>query len=1485
MSIEGSPQEANSFVLKDSGCEESLIEATVLKAIYPECWSEFLEPSAYVDSIQSATGHQSPVIGKVDLNIRFQSIHDGVEDTVMRHCFLVTSGDGITRRIILGSNFLQSNDYKVKEDNQIIELKPAERHYVSGPKVVEVEIFYKGQQVDRHGILIKSAYTLEPWESRWCDAVSDMRNIDEMTLYEIQNVGQAANNVHIQPMVTYIKGDETKVLLINSSNERRKVPKNYKIGIAKKVNDEIVADFKLRTNENVNQAKEESKRSSSASVDLRYGGGSQPVLKTSTGQNQRERQGYGAISHSASERSSHKSVDCNNEEHTLSGVTKSGRTFEVMHMTCHKAIDSLRNPDLTGTRSGLVTKVGSRADSPGSGKIKVTKNNGGDPMNLQNWHEDIKPEDMAENSLGPYIDLEDTREPKEKKLKDRFNTSNLNKNERVRLLDIALDFPTVWAKSKLDIGCIPNYSVKLDTDGTVFSDKFRPFPKGTKDIIMTILETYLDVGIFAVAPQSPYAMNMFLVRKPIPPDILEQNPDAINNPEYFRCLLDGRSLNRVTRGHSLSLGQFEDLFLKIGNAKYVILVDIVSAFFNIKIREEDQVMTSFYTPIPGVKYMFTVLPQGLKNSQVEFCSLINRIFRPIEASSALYVDDVALFSDTFEGICEVFRTALSLLKENGIKLLPHKTSFLPDKIKFVGVIWNKNGRLTIPEAKIQAFSRWPIPLDTKRKIQSFCSAVQFFRKFIFNLSGKMKPLTEMLKKDRKIVWTEKEREAFRSIVDALKESVILHIPKPGSSYTIHCDASKYACAARLCFIDEDKEEKLVACSSRTFSETAAKFSTFHQELLGLIFSIRSFEGWIAFSKCIIYVDCISLTYLALTKNSTPSIMRISIYLSQFGNFTYVHVRSKNNMADSLTRNVHQKDEVKKRTIIKPLTQVEAETLLEQLVIPDGRRYTEVEVRQLLAAFPLPSIFTKKVKCKCQVTIPAKRGDLLSVGLIESYFDESERDVGETLNDRNILENIDITRHSECNVVICENSDDEGRKIKLRESIVIAMSQATLDGEQMKRIQAIDPYCMEEMEKLENGEKSPLYLENGVLYVKAKWEGVEFFTLKRPVLPEVIFASLMFRIHSSLEFGAHGGSNLTEKTLREKYYFPNLKERVSDYCKECIWCQMGRDYHQPKSVTYGNLRPSMSRQMIAIDLAFSFPRTTSGEVGIMIMVDLFSAYTIAIPIRTKESSELLKVYMRSWELPLGKPEYIRSDGESGICKGEFALHCTLTGIKQVPCSSGASWVNSAAEKKIHILKDQLRAMQAGCKNPQAWEKLIMKILYVNNSTVRSGRFTPSELMFGQKIMSPYDVMNETHKAVDLNDYMKQVTKTKEQITKLQNEHLKSKFEKAMMVYNEKKVTKPFKENELVWLKNIKIPSLSGNALNPKYLGPYRVMKIIDNVTAMVIHTETGVVLTRHFNFLKPVTFSEISVGQAPEAWDIDLVEETRVGPRRSERRHI
>ena len=1093
----------------------------------------------------------------------------------------------------------------------------------------------------------------------------------------------------------------------------------------------------------------------------------------------------------------------------------------------------------------------------------------------------IDPVEMAETCLGPHFDMDNTN-PAILPLRERFRVKDIPAEQAKVLLDIAEKFPNVWASSKLDIGTVPDLFVPLDVSDKVFCDKYRGFPKGTRHIIEAILQKYLDAGILEIAPPSPYAMNLFLIKKPIPPHVLQANPEAINSPEYYRTLLDARSLNKNTQGHSLSLGQYEDLFLQLGSAKFIIAIDIVSAYFNIRIKPEHRIYTSFYSTNPGEKLMFARLGMGMTNSALEFVKLMTRIFKPIQQSVTMYMDDVVLFADSFEHICNTFKAALKILQENGLKLLPDKTELLPKTIKFVGLQWDRNGTLSVPDAKIHAFSSWPVPLDTKKKIQSFCSAIQFFRRFIEDLSGKLKPLTNMLKTGAKIEWNESAKMAFDQAIGALKQNVTLYIPPPNTSFIIHSDASKYACAARLSYLDNDKIERLVACASRTFSDTATRYSTYHQELLALIFAIRTYEGWCAFTPTTIYVDCISLTYLALTKNSTASVMRISIYLSQFGNYKYVHVRSARNMADSLTRNEHQIAEVKARNTIPPLTQIEAETLLQRLIIPDGTEFSEKTVRLLLASYPLPSIFSKKVKCRCKVVIPPTSKDIISTNPIDIYFDNNE--VNDNIcADKKLLQNIDfkLIGVNNCNLIICDNDE----KSATRDTILALIANGQMSRTDLIKLQHADTYCDSICKQIIDNKTKTFYVDKGgVLRKRTECDNIENFSTDRIVLPEALFKPLLYRSHSDSNYGAHIGSSHTLQTMRSKYFYPDMKHVIEEYCKSCLLCQIGKDDFQRRSISPGNLRANRPRQIVAIDLSFSFPKTPKGHLGIAVMVDLFSNFCVAAPIRSKHSKELLEMFKFMYIIPFGIPESIRSDSESGMMGGEFHDYCKQHEISQYPCSSGSPWVNSQVEKKIHHLKDQMRTIQAELKNKADWVSLIPRILGVNNNTVKTGKYTPYNIMFGSENTRRNEILSSIHTCCDIDSYFLTIKKVNAHIQELTNLHLGKHFLEGTEKYNENKIEREFKVDDLVWLKNIKIPTLTGNALNVKFLGPYKIIEIIDKVTALITHINTGSTMRRHFNFLKPLKIQNDTI-LLPIKWDESLVSQDKQQIRQSERLKI
>jgi hypothetical protein len=75
------------------------------------------------------------------------------------------------------------------------------------------------------------------------------------------------------------------------------------------------------------------------------------------------------------------------------------------------------------------------------------------------------------------------------------------------------------------------------------------------------------------------------------------------------------------------------------------------------------------------------------------------------------------------------------------------------------------------------------------KVQSFLGLASNYRRFIPNFSKIAKPITELLEKGNKYVWSEGCDEAFKHLKKLLTTSPVLAQPDTTKPFDVHCDAS------------------------------------------------------------------------------------------------------------------------------------------------------------------------------------------------------------------------------------------------------------------------------------------------------------------------------------------------------------------------------------------------------------------------------------------------------------------------------------------------------------------------------------------------------------------------------------------------------------------------------------------------------------------------------------------------------------------------
>jgi hypothetical protein len=92
-------------------------------------------------------------------------------------------------------------------------------------------------------------------------------------------------------------------------------------------------------------------------------------------------------------------------------------------------------------------------------------------------------------------------------------------------------------------------------------------------------------------------------------------------------------------------------------------------------------------------------------------------------------------------------------------------------------------------AKVEAIMEWPASTNVM-EVRSFMGLAGYYRRFIEGFSKIANPITELQKKNKKFVWTEKCTEEFQRLKELLKIASILNFPNMDADFLVCTDASK-----------------------------------------------------------------------------------------------------------------------------------------------------------------------------------------------------------------------------------------------------------------------------------------------------------------------------------------------------------------------------------------------------------------------------------------------------------------------------------------------------------------------------------------------------------------------------------------------------------------------------------------------------------------------------------------------------------------------
>lgn len=245
------------------------------------------------------------------------------------------------------------------------------------------------------------------------------------------------------------------------------------------------------------------------------------------------------------------------------------------------------------------------------------------------------------------------------------------------------------------------------------------------------------------------------------------------------------------------------------------------------------------------------------------------------------------------------------------------------------------------------------------------------------------------------------------------------------------------------------------------------------------------------------------------------------------------------------------------------------------------------------------------------------------------------------------------------------------------------------------------------------------------------------------------------------------------------------------------------------------------QTFHIDHQGPITSTSKQYKHVLVVIDAFTKFTWIFPTKSTTTSETvskLKIIQETF----GNPKRIISDRGTSFSSKEFAEYCESEGIDHHMVTTGMPRGNGQVERTNRCIIPILT--KASMEDPTKWYRHVSSLQRSLNSTYhRSISTSPFKLMFGVEMRRKEDLqMLEILEEEFVSQFMEERNESREvakaQILRVQDENRKQ--------FNKKrKPAVQYKLGDIVAVKRTQF--VNGNKLAPKYLGPYRISKVLPN----------------------------------------------------------
>ena len=486
--------------------------------------------------------------------------------------------------------------------------------------------------------------------------------------------------------------------------------------------------------------------------------------------------------------------------------------------------------------------------------------------------------------------------------KVKFKDADVSQETLQQFESLCEEQHEAFSKNNQDIGKTQLIEMEIDTGSSVpLAQSPYTLPLKHYDWVRKEIETLEKAGVIERS-LSPLASPVIVVPKKSAPDEPPRRRLCVDYRKVNALQQEVKRTDRSTGCLTLyPLPKIDEMFAKLGGAKFFSTIDLRSAYYHIGLTRESQAKSAFVVPMG--KWQFKRTPFGLSQAPAYFQLLIDQVLMGCGDFAMGYLDDIIVFSRSEEEHLQHLEEIFRHLRHFGLKMKREKSSFFKKHIQYLGHLVSEQGFEPLPE-KLEAIRNMPHP-KTPKEVKQFLGLIGYYRKFIPRFSDLSRPLTHLTRHDSKFDWTPQCQKLFNHLRELLMEYPILRYPDPKKGYTVFTDASGIGWSGLLTQEYPDEKGRIkhhpICYVSGQFRGSQLNWAALTKEAYAIYMSIRRLAFYVSDADVTIRSDHLPLKKFLTKQTLNSKVNNWAVELEQFNLKLEWIMGSKNTLADTLSR--------------------------------------------------------------------------------------------------------------------------------------------------------------------------------------------------------------------------------------------------------------------------------------------------------------------------------------------------------------------------------------------------------------------------------------------------------------------------------------------------------------------------------------------------------------------------------------------------------